>query len=74
MYLLIKTSVNSIVCRELLSKKLAGFGFQNAKKPGFLCYKYPANFPKLFLIKNVEKKGKPIRTGIPIAYPHCVNI
>jgi hypothetical protein len=32
------------------------------------------NFPKLFLIKNVEKKGKAILTGITIAYPHCVNI
>jgi hypothetical protein len=32
------------------------------------------NFPKLFLIKNVEKKGKAIRTGISIAFPHGVNI
>ncbi len=32
------------------------------------------NFPKLFLIKNVEKKGKAIRLGIWIAYPQGVNI
>jgi len=32
------------------------------------------NFPKNFLRKNVEKKGKAMRTGISIAYPHCVNI
>ena len=32
------------------------------------------NFPKLFLSQNVEKKANAMRTGISIAYPHCVNI
>ena len=39
---------------------LAGFGFQTGREPIFIFYKYTMNFPKLFLIKNVEKKGKAI--------------
>jgi hypothetical protein len=51
-----KTSVNSTVYSEFVFKKLAGFGFQDKKKSGSFFYKYPVNFPKLFLSKNVEKK------------------
>jgi len=69
-----KIVVNSTVCEGLFSKKLAGFGFQNERNPGLFFYKYAVNFPKLFLIKNVEKGGKAMRTGISIAYPHCVDI
>jgi hypothetical protein len=53
---------------------LAGFGFQTEPGSDFIFYKYTANFPKLFLIKNVEKKGNAIRASLSIAYPHCVNI
>ena len=53
---------------------LAGFGFQTGREPIFIFYKYTMNFPKLFLIKNVEKKGNAIRASLSIAYPHCVNI
>jgi hypothetical protein len=53
---------------------LAGFGFQSKPVSNFIFYKYTLNFPKLFLIKNVEKKGKAIRASLSIAYPHCVNI
>jgi len=70
----VKTSVNSTVCRVLFLKMLAGFGFQNKRNPELFFYKYAVNSPKLFLIKSVEKKGKAIRTGISIAYPHCVDI
>jgi hypothetical protein len=52
----------------------AGFGFQPEEKSVKLFYKYLWNFPKLFLSQNVDKKGNAIRTGISIAYPHCVNI
>jgi hypothetical protein len=53
---------------------LAGFDFQTEAGSDFIFYKYTLNFPKLFLIKNVEKKGKAIRASFSIAYPHCVNI
>jgi hypothetical protein len=53
---------------------LAGFDFQNEKNADYIFYNYNMNFPKFFLIKNVEKKAKAMRTGISIAYPHCVNI
>jgi len=53
---------------------LAGFGFQTEPRSNFIFYKYSMNFPKLFLIKNVEKKGKAIRASLSIDYPHCVNI
>jgi len=65
---------NSIISGDWSFKKLAGFDFQS--EPGFqsIFYKYTLNFPKLFLIKNVEKKGNAIRASLSIAYPHCVNI
>lgn len=63
-----------MVFEDEFSKKLAGFAFQIKENFQKIFYKYALNFPKLFLIKNVEKKGKAMLTGIPIAYPHCVNI
>jgi len=65
---------NSIISGDRPVKMLAGFDFQS--KPGFnfIFYKYTVNFPKLFLIRNVEKKGNAIRASLSIAYPHCVNI
>jgi hypothetical protein len=53
---------------------LAGFDFQSASGSNSIFYKYTINFPKLFLIKNVEKKGNAIRASLSVAYPHCVNI
>ena len=73
-YIQVKTSLNSIVFEQKFLKMLAGFGFQNKEIPGLFFYKYTMNFPKLFLIKNVEKIGKAIRASLSIAYPHCVNI
>jgi len=65
---------DSNISGDCCFKMLAGFDFQS--KPGFkfIFYKYTTNFPKLFLIKNVEKKGNAIRASLSIAYPHCVNI
>jgi len=53
---------------------LAGFDFQSAPAFNLFFYKYTINFPKFFLIKNVEKKGNAIRASLSVAYPHCVNI
>jgi hypothetical protein len=53
---------------------LTGFGFGLEEKWAKFFYKYIRNFPKVFLSQNVDKKGNAIRTGIPVAYPHCVNI
>jgi len=69
-----KNPAKSILFKEYFLKKHTGFGFQNEMSPGLFLYKYGINFPKLFLTKNVEKKGKAMRMGISIAYPHCVNI
>jgi hypothetical protein len=66
--------VNSVISEDWCFKKLAGFGFQSKPGSNFIFYKYSANFPKLFLIKSVEKKGNAIRASLSIAYPHCVNI
>jgi hypothetical protein len=69
-----RTPVNSGLPGHVFKEMLAGFGFQKPEKGEYIFYKYVMNFPKIFLIKNVEKKGNAIRTGISIAYPHCVNI
>jgi hypothetical protein len=53
---------------------LSAFGSPQKDKQGFIFYKYPVNFPKLFLSKNVDKKANAIRIGISIAYPQDVNI
>ncbi|HEV8284753.1 MAG TPA: hypothetical protein VGQ09_10595 [Chitinophagaceae bacterium] len=53
-----KIPVNSTVCGEEFFKSLAGFGFWGASISELFFYKYPTNFPKLFLTKNVEKKAK----------------
>jgi hypothetical protein len=66
--------MNSTVSGECFLKMLAGFAFWDKEDFIRFFYKYRANFPKLFLTRNVEKKGKAIRAGISIAYPHCVNI
>jgi hypothetical protein len=66
--------VNSIVPGECFVKMLAGFDFQKERKSVFIFYKSIMNFPKLFLRKNVEKKGNAMRAGISIAYPQHVNI
>jgi hypothetical protein len=65
---------NSVISRDWCFKMLAGFDFQSKPGSNFNFYKYTVNFPKLFLIKNVEKKGNAIRASLSIAYPHCVNI
>jgi hypothetical protein len=70
----LKMAVNSSVCKDSLLRMLAGFGFQPQEKWVKLFYKYLWNFPKLFLSQGVDKKGNAIRTGISVAYPHCVNI
>lgn len=56
--LIMKIPVNSTVCGEEFFKSLAGFGFWGASISELFFYKYPTNFPKLFLTKNVEKKAK----------------
>ena len=66
--------VNSTIPGHCLVKMLAGFEFQNDRKSIFIFYKSTMNFPKLFLRKNVEKKGNAMRDGISIAYPQDVNI
>jgi hypothetical protein len=53
---------------------LAGFEFWAEEKSVKVFYKYLRNFPKVFLSQNVDKKGNAMRTGISVAYPHCVNI
>jgi hypothetical protein len=74
MRLICRNPANSIITGHWHFKMLAGFDFQAEPGSGFIFYKYTVNFPKLFLIKNVEKKGKAIRASLSIAYPHCVNI
>jgi len=49
---------------EESQKMLTGFDFQIKGNRALFFYKYPMNFPKLFLKKSVEKKGKAIRKGI----------
>jgi hypothetical protein len=66
--------VNSTVPGQHFVKMLSGFDFQKERKSVFIFYKSTMNFPKLFLRKNVEKKGNAMRVGISIAYPQYVNI
>jgi len=66
--------VNSTVPGQCFVKMLAGFDFQKEIKSIFIFYKSTMKFPKLFLRKNVEKKGNAMRAGISIAYPQRVNI
>lgn len=70
----LKKPVNSTVCTAAFLKMWAGFGFQPEEKIARFFYKYLRNFPKLFLSQYVDKKGNAIRTGLSVAYPHCVNI
>jgi hypothetical protein len=53
---------------------LAGFVFYKVEKSISLFYKSVGNFPKLFMIINVEKRENAMRTRISIAYPQDVNI
>jgi hypothetical protein len=69
-----KIPVNSRRSKRWFVGMLAGFGFQKMKNPALIFYKYQTNFPKLFLRKNVEKKGNAMRVGFSIAYPQSVNI
>jgi hypothetical protein len=50
-----KTSANSTIQPKRIIKKLTGFSFQNKRKSKIILYKYPLNFPKLFLKEIVEK-------------------